>query len=57
MHSHFSALVVFASLVSIVFAIITKSTPREQVQYGIFVFLAFIAAALVIGWIMYPFPF
>ena len=57
MHSHFTALVVFSLLVSVVFAIITKSTPREQVQYGVFVFLAFLTAALVIGWIMYPFPF
>jgi len=57
MHSHFAALIVFALLVSIVFAIITKSTPRDQIQYGVFVFLAFLAAALVIGWIMYPFPF
>jgi heme A synthase len=57
MHSHFSALVVFSLLVAVVFAIITKSTPREQIQYGVFVFLAFLTAALVIGWIMYPFPF
>ena len=57
MHSHFAALAVFSLLVAVVFAIITKTTPREQVQYGVFVFVAFLAAALVIGWIMYPFPF
>lgn len=55
--SHFEALTIFAALVSIVFAITTKRTPREQFQYGVFVFFAFLAVAVVVGWIMYPFPF
>ena len=55
--SHFEALTVFAALVSVVFAITTKSTPRAQVQYGAFVFLCFLVVAIVVGWIMYPFPF
>ena len=54
--SHFTALTVFALIVAVVFAIITKNTPREQVQYGVFVFVSFLAAAIVLGWIMYPFP-
>ena len=54
--SHFGALTAFALLVSVVFAIITKSEPREQVRYGIFVFFSFLAAAIVVGWIMYPLP-
>jgi hypothetical protein len=55
--SHFAALTVFALIVAVVFAIITKSTLREQVQYGVFVFISFLAAGIVLGWIMYPFPF
>jgi len=55
--SHFEALVTFAALVSAVFAITTKSTTREQLRYGVFVFLSFLAVAIVVGWIMYPFPF
>ena len=54
--SHFTALVVFALIVSTVFALITKNEPREQLRYGVFVFFSFIAVALVIGWIMYPLP-
>jgi heme A synthase len=54
--SHFGALTTFALLVSVVFAIITKSEPREQVRYGIFVFICFLAAAVLVGWIMYPLP-
>lgn len=54
--SHFEALFIFAVLVSTVFALITKSTPREQARYGVFVFVSFLAVALAVGWAMYPFP-
>ena len=53
--SHFGALTIFV-IVSTVFALITKTEPREQLRYGIFVFLSFLAVALAIGWIMYPLP-
>jgi hypothetical protein len=54
--SHFVALLIFAFLVSTVFALITKNEPGEQFRYGVFVFLSFIAVAFVVGWIMYPLP-
>ena len=54
--SHFTALVVFALIVSTVFALITKNEPREQFRYGVFVFLSFLAVAIVVGWFMYPLP-
>ena len=55
--SHFEAMLVFAALVSAVFAIITKSTPREQISYGVLVFFSFLGVAIVVGWLMYPLPF
>ena len=54
--SHFEALVAFALIVSTVFALITKNGPREQLRYGVFVFLSFLAVAIAVGWIMYPLP-
>lgn len=54
--SHIEALTLFAALVAVVFAITSKNTPREQLRYGMFVFLCFLAVALVVGWIMYPLP-
>jgi len=54
--SHFTALVVFALIVSTVFALITKNELREQFRYGVFVFLSFLAVAIVVGWFMYPLP-
>jgi hypothetical protein len=55
--SHFTALTIFALIVSAVFAGINKSGLREQLRYGAFVFFCFLAVAAVVGWIMYPFPF
>jgi hypothetical protein len=54
--SHFGALLLFSLIVSTVFALITKNEPADQFRYGIFVFLSFLAVALVVGWIMYPLP-
>jgi len=54
--SHVSALTIFALIVSTVFALITKNDPREQLRYGFFVFLSFLAVAFAVGWIMYPLP-
>jgi galactitol-specific phosphotransferase system IIC component len=54
--SHFTALTIFALLVSTVFALVTKNEPREQFRYGVFVFISFLAVAIVVGWLMYPLP-
>jgi putative Mn2+ efflux pump MntP len=54
--SHFSAMVLFAFFVSVVFGLLSKDTPRERVIYGAKVFGAFLGIALLLGWIMYPIP-
>lgn len=56
MASHFLLLVLFALLVSVVFAVLMKDEPREQVRFGGLLFAGFVASALVLGWLMYPFP-
>jgi hypothetical protein len=56
MHSHLVLLVLFAFFVSLVFATISKDQAREQVQLGGMMFGGFIVAAVVLGWLMYPFP-
>ncbi len=55
--SHFTALFIFALIVSVVFALINKTMPREQLRYGVFVFLSFVGVAVVVSWLMFPFPF
>jgi prepilin signal peptidase PulO-like enzyme (type II secretory pathway) len=56
MRSHLLLLAIFAFFVSLVFAVIAKDDAREQVRFGSVMFAGFIASALVLGWLMYPFP-
>ena len=56
MQSHLVLLVIFAFFVSLVFAVIAKDDLREQLRFGGMMFGGFLAAAIVLGWLMYPFP-
>ena len=56
MISHLLLLLLFASLVSIVFATLMRDEPREQLRTAAVMFAAFVGAALVLGWVMYPLP-
>ena len=56
MSSHLLLLVVFALLVSAVFAALSKDDPREQLRTGAVMFGGFVAAAIVLGWLMLPLP-
>ncbi len=51
---HLVAMVLFAFFVSVVFAVISKNTPRERRRYGVKVFLAFMGIGLVLAYVMYP---
>ena len=54
--SHFLLMVLFAFFVSLVFAVLLKDTPREQLKTGGMMFAGFIVSAYVLGWLMFPFP-
>ena len=54
--SHFGAMVLFAFFVSLVFAVILRDEPREQLKTGALMLGGFVAAAYVLGWLMFPFP-
>ena len=56
MSSHLLLLVIFALLVSAVFAALSRDEPREQLRTGAMMFGGFIAAAIVLGWLMFPLP-
>lgn len=56
MQGHLVLMAVFAVFVSLVFALIAKDEPREQAQLGALMFAGFMGAAIVLGWLMYPFP-
>jgi heme/copper-type cytochrome/quinol oxidase subunit 4 len=56
MTSHVVLMAVFAFFVSLVFAVLMRDEPRAQVRTGALMFGGFLAAAVVIGWLMYPLP-
>ena len=56
MTDHLLLLAVFAFFVSAVFAVLQRDDPRAQLRLGAMMFGAFVVAALVLGWLMYPLP-
>ncbi|HUC76681.1 MAG TPA: hypothetical protein VMS04_15370 [Vicinamibacterales bacterium] len=56
MQSHFALLTLFAFFVSLVFAVIAKDDRPEQLRFGGLMFAGFLVSAIVLGWLMYPFP-
>ncbi len=56
MQSHLLLLAIFAFFVSLVFAVLTKDDAAEQLRFGGMLFAGFIAAGLVLGWLMFPVP-
>jgi len=55
MPNHFEAMVIFALAVSVAFALLSKQSTRERAVYFLWAFLVFMAVAIGIGWLMYPF--
>jgi hypothetical protein len=53
--THFQALTFFALVVSVTFAFLSKRGISERVKYTLWALLAFLAVAIGIGWLMYPF--
>ena len=56
LQSHFVLLTIFSACVSMVFAALMRESVREQITLAAKMFVGLIAAAMVIGWLMYPFP-
>jgi len=56
MTSHVLLLLLFAALVSAVFAALSRDEPGAQLKTGAIMFGGFVGAAILLGWLMYPFP-
>jgi hypothetical protein len=54
--SHLVSLLLFSALVSTVVATLLRDDLRSRVRFGAMLFGAFILSAVVVGWVMYPFP-
>jgi hypothetical protein len=53
---HFLILTLFAFFVSLVFAVLLRDEPREQLRLGVMMFGAFLGGAFLLGWLTYPLP-
>jgi hypothetical protein len=56
LQSHLVALVTFSGLTAAVFATLLRDDTRSRVRFGLLAFAAFVVSAIVVGWLMYPFP-
>ena len=56
LESHLVALLTFSGLTSAVFATLLRDDTRSRVRFGLMAFAAFVVSAIVVGWLMYPFP-
>ena len=56
MQSHLLHMLVYATLVSAFFALLVRRTPREQLRLGLTLWLAMVGGALLLAYVMYPFP-
>jgi len=56
LHSHLSNLLIFSFLVAAVFATLLRDDTKSRIRFGALTFAAFVVSALVVGWLMAPFP-
>ena len=56
MQSHLFSMLLFAGFVSLIFAVLMKDELADQVRLGGILFASFVATAVVLGWILFPFP-
>lgn len=50
-------MVLFSVLVSLVFTFLTKYGARERIRYFLVLLASFVLLSILVGWVMYPFPF
>jgi len=51
--SHFTAVLLFALFTSVVFGITMRDTTQRMLRYGIYCFVMFVGAAIVLSWVMF----
>jgi hypothetical protein len=57
MKNHFTLLLVFSVLTSLVLTFIAKNGTRERIKYFFVLLGSFVVLSILAGWLMYPFPF
>lgn len=55
LESHLLSMVIYAFFVSLVMTLIRRSKPKDQIRYGVVLFLVMVAGAIAFGWFMFLF--
>lgn len=56
MTSHLGLMVMFSLFVSVVFSVLSRDDPKEQIAFGARLFGGFVGTGILIGWLLYPLP-
>jgi hypothetical protein len=56
MTTHLGLLVLFAMFVSVIFAVLMRDDPQQQLRFGLRLLGGFVGAAIALAWLMYPLP-
>lgn len=56
MTSHLALMALFALFVSAAFAALMRDQPGDQLRFGVRLFAGFMAAGILLGWLLYPLP-
>jgi len=56
MTSHLGLMIVFSVFVSVIFAVLMRDQPRDQLKLGARLLGSFVGVALVLAWLIYPLP-
>jgi heme A synthase len=56
MTTHLGLMVVFAALVSTVFATLMRDEPSEQLRFGARLLAGFVGTGVAVGWLLYFLP-
>ena len=57
MTTHLGAMALFALFVSVVFAVLMRDDPAEQLRLGLRLFGGLAGGGILAGWLLYPLPF
>ncbi|MCA1561918.1 MAG: hypothetical protein LC753_13725 [Acidobacteria bacterium] len=56
MSRHLLLMCLFAFFVSLVFGVLLRDDPRDQLRTGGLMFGGLVGGALLLGWLVYPLP-
>jgi uncharacterized membrane protein YfcA len=56
LENHIVLMFLYAVIVGIFFALLWRRAKRERIKLFILIFVSLFVGAIVLGWLMYPFP-